>query len=122
VTGSRGGALSQERGDAGFSVYFNCDMSREERADEIVKEVFEPIFNQHVGDGKLGTWGWMQHVVGGKYRRIWTMSAADHSTMLATREAIFADLAETNEPAMREFDDICGSHQDMMWNIVMETP
>jgi hypothetical protein len=105
-----------------YGIYYECDSTREKLADEIVKDVFEPVFNQHVGEGKLDSWGWMQHVVGGKYRRIWTMSAADHSTLLATRAAIFGDLADSNEQAMREFDDICGSHQDMMWNIVSETP
>jgi hypothetical protein len=122
-TGSRpGSALAEERGEAGFSVYYVCDMSRESRADEIVKDVFTPVFNRHVGEGMLQSWGWMEHVVGGKYRRIWTMTAADHSTMLATRQAIIQEMMESHGDVLQEFDGICGSHQDMMWNIVMETP
>jgi len=122
ITGSARGNVAQERGDAGFSVYFVCDMTQEERADEIVNDVLGPVFDQHVGEGMLNGWGWMEHVVGGKYRRIWTMSAADHSTLLATRGAIFTELMESSEESMREFNDICGSHQDMMWDIVFETP
>ena len=122
VEGSRAGNLPEDRGDAGFSVYYNCKMSKETRADEIVKEVFAPVFTKHVGAGKLASWGWMEHMIGGKYRRIWTMSGADHSDVLAARDAIYTELMESHEDAMQEFDEICYSHQDMMWNIVFETP
>jgi len=122
VTGSRGGNVGIERGDAGFSVYMQCDMSREDRADELVTEVFAPIFDRHVADGGLASWGWMQHVVGGVWRRILTMSAADHSTLIAARTAIIKEMFEDNEAAGREFDSICGSHQDYMWDIVFEKP
>jgi hypothetical protein len=122
VIGSRAGDLPEDRGDAGFSVYYECNMSQEERADEIVTNVFAPVFNKHVGAGKLGSWGWMEHFIGGKYRRIWTMSGANHSNVLAARYAIYTDLTESHRDAMREFDEICHGHQDMMWNIVIEKP
>jgi hypothetical protein len=120
--GSRGGNIAQDRGDAGFSVYLKCDMSRETRADEIIDEVFAPVYDRHVANGNLTSWGWMQHVVGGKWRRIATMTAADHATLLATRGAIIEELGKSHEEVMLEFDQICGSHQDYMWNIVHETP
>jgi hypothetical protein len=122
VTGSRGGNVGVERGEAGFSVYMDCDMSREGRADEIVEEVFAPIFDSHVAPGKLASWGWMEHVIGGVYRRIWTMSAADHSALLGARQAIIQEMSEADEAATQEFDSICGSHQDYIWDIVHETP
>jgi hypothetical protein len=122
VTGSRAGNLPEDRGNAGFSVYYECEMSQEERADEIVKDVFAPVFNNNVGTGKLDSWGWMEHFIGGDFRRIWTLSAADHSTLLKARDAIYSELEESHRDAMREFDEICDSHQDMMWNIVMEKP
>ena len=122
VTGSRGGNVGSDRGDAGFSVYMECDMSRETRADEILEEVYAPILDRHVGDGKLMSWGWMEHVIGGVYRRILTMSAADHSALLGARSAIIQELYDTNSDATKEFDSICGSHQDYVWNIVHEKP
>ena len=54
MNGSQGG----ERGEAGFSVYHTCDISREARADEIVDEHFAPILNAMVEEGKLTSWGW----------------------------------------------------------------
>jgi hypothetical protein len=122
VTGSRGGNVGTDRGDAGFSVYMECDMTREARADEIVKEVFAPIFDRHVTAGELMSWGWMEHVIGGVYRRIWTMSAADHSALLKARTAIIGEMTEADQEASQEFDSICGSHQDYMWDIVHEKP
>jgi hypothetical protein len=117
VTGSSG----DERGAAGFSMYLACDMAKEERADELVKTVFAPVYDKHVGEGKLVSWGWMSHVVGGKWRRLATMTAADHKTILAVRANIIEELGK-NEAAMEEFSSICTSHQDYMWDIKMEVP
>jgi len=123
VTGFRpDNPLAVERGKTAFGAYYVCDMGREDRADEIVTDVFAPIYNAHVGEGKLESWGWMEHYLGGKLRRIWTLSAADHTTVLAERGAIYGELNESNEDALQEFHDICGSHQGMLWDIVKETP
>jgi len=115
-------ATGAERGSAGFSVYHICDIDREERADEIVNEHVAPILNQFVEDGKLTSWGWSSHVVGGEYRRLQTMTAADHKALMAARgDAIEAIYGEDNE-AGAELSEICGPHVDYMWNIVHETP
>lgn len=109
-----------ERGPAGMSVYFICNMNREERADELVNTLFAPIYNKAVADGQLASWGWLSHVVGGEYRRLLTMTAADMGTLMAARESILsaADELEGDE----EFTDICGSHTDYLWDIQIEHP
>jgi hypothetical protein len=122
VTGSRGGNVETDRGGAGFSVYLECDTSREDRADEIIEETFTPIFDRQVSDGRLMSWAWMERVIGGGFRRAWTLSAADHSSLLAAWTAINREMAETSPDESREFDSICGTRQDYMWNIVHETP
>ena len=114
------GTIGADRGKAGFSVYHVCDISREERADEIVNDHVAPILDQFVEDGKLTSWGWSSHSVGGRFRRLQTMTAADHKSLLNARnEAIDAIYADDNELGM-EFSDICGPHVDYMWNIVHE--
>ncbi len=116
------GTVGQERGEVGFSVYHVCDINREERADEIVVEHVAPILDQFVEDGKLTSWGWMSHVIGGRFRRIQTMTAPDLSTLLQARtDAIDAIYAEDSE-AGAEFSEICGPHVDYIWNIVHEKP
>ena len=122
-TGSRGaGLVPQERGKVGSSVYFYCKMSEEERADEIVDEFFAPIYNSHVENGNITSWGWLKHYFGGKWRRVATMTATDTKSLFAARNAIFAEVNEKAEAASNEFGEICGSHQDFLWNIVHETP
>ena len=121
-TGVGSGAV--ERGPAGFSVYFVCDENRESRADEIVANNFGPIYDKHVADGKIASWGWSEHWVGGKYRRLLTMTGADHKSVLNARNALIEELfsGEGMEEIGNEFTDICGSHSDYMWDIVHEKP
>lgn len=115
------GSKSETRGKAGFSVYHVCDQSREERAGELVDEHVAPILNQFVEDGKLTSWGWSSHVVGGRFRALQTMTAPDMKSLMKTRgeviEAIYADESEAGE----EFNDICGPHVDYMWDIQLES-
>lgn len=118
----KSGGGSDDRGEAGFSVYYICDEAREERADEIFANDFGPVLDQFVKDGKFTSWGWNSHWVGGKYRRLQTLSGADHKSLLAARgELITAMYGDDNE-AGAEFTSICGSHEDYMWNIVHENP
>ena len=113
-----GSATDKERGTTSMSVYHECDISREERADEIVAKVFAPVYDKAVADGKLTAWGWNSHMVGGKYRRLGTMSANSWGELLKARgeilEAIYGD-GESKEAA--EFSSICTSHSDYMWEI-----
>ena len=95
-------------------------MSRESRADEIVKSVFAPVFNANIGESKLSSWGYIEHIVGGKYRRLSTITAPDWETLFEGRAALFEGL-EDNELA-DEFTEICGSHSDYMWEIKHENP
>lgn len=121
-TGSGGPTGAEERGEAGFSVYMQCDMTREERADELVKEVFAPIYNRQVAEGNLVSWGWLQHYVGGKWRRLATMTASDHKALLKARDAVIEELVGSHAEASAEFDAICSAHQDYMWDIQLEKP
>lgn len=110
-----------EAGKATFSVYYVCDETHEERADEIFANDFAPILDKFVEDGKFTSWGWLSHWVGGKVRRLQTMSGADHKSLLAARgELIEAMYGDDNE-AGAEFSSICGSHEDYMWDIEAST-
>jgi len=123
VEGIGAAPITAERGAAGFSIYMQCDMNREERADELVGKVFAPIYNKHVGDGELTSWNWLQHYVGGEWRRILTMGAADHKTLMRTRAAIFAEFEDRRvKRAVDEMNEICGTHQDYLWDILVQTP
>ncbi len=111
------GNVGQDRGKVGFSVYHVCDINREERADEIVAEHIAPILDKFVEEGKLTSWGWLSHVIGGRFRRLQTMTAPDLSALLQARtDAITAIYAEDSEVG-EEFSEICGPHVDYIWDI-----
>lgn len=98
-----------------LSVYYVCDFARENEADVIVAETFGPVLNQLVEDGKLAGWSWLAHRVGGKYRRLQTLTGASHAAVLAARGEL---LQATGGPNAGGFGDICGSHTDYLWDIV----
>ena len=50
-----------------------------------------PIYDRHVAEGNLASWGRMEHVAGGHWRRILTMTAPDHPGLLATRAEIIQE-------------------------------
>ncbi len=115
-------AVTEERGAAGFSVYMRCDLNEEERADELIRKVFGPIYDKHVGEGELTSWNWLKHNVGGEWRRLLIMGAADHKTLMKTRAAILADFDDRKvERAAEEMNEICDTHQDYMWDILSQT-
>ena len=116
------GSSGKERGKAGFSVYYRCDESKEERADEIFAKDLAPVFDKYVAAGKLSSWGWSSHWVGGAFRRLQTMTASDHKTLLAARAELIDEMYADESEAGKEFNAICGSHSDYMWDIELETP
>lgn len=123
IEGASSGTVGAERGDAGFSMYFECDITREERADKLVIDNFAPVYNRYVESGELASWGWLKHNVGGPHRRLLTMTAATHKDLSHVRDKLNADLrAGRNERYWREIGEICDRHEDYMWDIRLETP
>jgi hypothetical protein len=112
-------AVARERSKVVMSTYFECD-SREKEADAIVKAAFAPVLNAHVKEGKIARWNWMEHVAGGKYRRILVLDGADHKSLLSYWSA-FSPAVEAAQPELsRRFSDICHSHSDYVWDMGTE--
>lgn len=108
------------RSGTGFSVYYECDVAGESRADEIMKNDFAPVFDKYVEQGKLASWGWSSHVIGGKFRRLQTMTADSRAALLKARSEILNELFRSGVDTGPEFSSICGSHVDYMWDIQLE--
>ena len=117
-----GGVVTDARANAGLSVYHVCSFAKEERADEIVKKVFAPVYDKAVAAGKIKSWGWSSHQVGGKYRRLGTMTAANYDDLLKAWGEILEEIYGDGDNAeANEFSEICTSHSDYLWDIVHET-
>ncbi len=69
-------------GPVSYSTYYVCDVTKQERADEIVQQLFTPAINSLMGgSGPLSGWGWYAHVIGGRYRRLMTHSGMSHASL-----------------------------------------
>lgn len=104
-------------GTASISSYHMCERANEGRADEIFEEELAPLYQKHMDMGHLASWGWYAHRSGGVFRRLETMSGADHKTLLNMQGAIYG---EADPLAMQELFEICETHVDYMWNNVTE--
>jgi hypothetical protein len=107
---------------AALAVYMVCDEGREAVADLIVEEVFAPIYDKQVEEGRLNGWGWLSHYVGGKYRRLLSMDGADHASLLEARSQILSEIGSEHGALAAAFTDVCNGHQDVMWDIVISAP
>ncbi len=103
------------RGKAAFSVYYVCDQARETQADALMKRVFAPMYDKLVADGKLTSWGWAEHIMGGKYRRLGTMTAPTMDALIEVREEIAA--TAEHDPLYDAFTSVCASHSDYIWDL-----
>jgi hypothetical protein len=117
------GATSQTPETAGrtrppvsTTTYFQCD-SREDEADAIVKAAFAPVLNQQVKDGRITTWTWLKHVLGGKYRRLLVVDGASHQAMLSFWSGLSPALDAAQPQMSRRFTEICSSHTDYIWDV-----
>jgi hypothetical protein len=115
-----GNVGTTNRGGASFSTYFVCDEARESQADAVVTGMLAPVFDKMVADGKLTSWGWLEHIVGGKYRRLATMSAADVRSLMEARAAVVE--AMQDNPAGDMLTAVCGDHTDYIWEIRAQAP
>ncbi len=98
------------------STYLVCDVSREERADEIVNESFAAVWNQHVEAGDVAGWSWYAHDIGGRVRRLLVFTGADPVSVMNGRDATFESLQSGHGDELEEFGSICSGHVDYVWN------
>jgi hypothetical protein len=113
---------AQARPPAGYSIYYECGIGRQSRADTLVMEALAPIWNRYVKSGGFRSWTWFEHSIGGKYRRLLVLDGASHGAILASTDSVIADVAKERPAEGREFGEICPSHQDYLWDIQIAKP
>lgn len=117
---NQGSGPGTDRGDVSLSVYFECDIADQSRADEIFEQTYAPKLDEMKEEGKITSWGWQSHVLGGQYRRLQTVTGVDHASVTAARFETVQHVNESHSELGREFSQICGSHTDYLWDIVHE--
>ena len=104
------GAQLADRPAASYSTYFVCEVSKQERTDEIVKQAYAPVLDRFVRAGKLRSWSWFAHVLGGEYRRLLSYTADDHKALVAAAGQYSEQVRQANPDLSAEFSSICNSH------------
>ena len=118
----QGSSAGTDPGDVSLSVYYVCDITGQERADEIWAEANAPMLNKLQEEGKIASWSWQNHIIGGKYRRLQTITGADYASVVSANAALVQFAGEDESGVGEEFSDICGTHTDYLWDIVHESP
>ncbi len=101
-----------------LSVYHVCSLTGQQRADEIFAEVYAPKLDELVEKGDIAGWGWSQHRLGGRYRRLATITGADHDSVVAANGEVIQYVNQNHSALAEEFSGICGSHTDYLWDVV----
>jgi len=113
-----GSPVDAERGNVSVSVYEVCDRTREARADEIFSEIFAPRLNKLAESGAIVSWNRLNHYIGGPYRRLLTVTGHNQAENYLAYASMGNDLNDSERELQREYLDICGVHDDYLWDIV----
>jgi len=106
----------------GFATYYECDQTQEARADTIVTEVFASVFDRLLSEGKIVSWFWNAHQVGGKWRRLGGFYASDMTALFEARAELLQEIQQTYPDDGVEFNSICYSHEDYVWRTIVSKP
>ncbi len=101
-----------------LSVYHVCSLAGQQRADEIFGEIYAPKLDELLKKGDIAGWGWNQHRLGGRYRRLATITGADHDSVVAANGQAIQHANQNHSALAEEFSGICGSHTDYLWDVV----
>jgi len=53
-----------------YATYSYCKLSTQTDADERLKNVQAPVYDELVEEGVINSWGWLAHHTGGRWRRV----------------------------------------------------
>jgi hypothetical protein len=103
----------------GLATYYQCDPSMEARADTIVTETFAPVFDRLLSEGKIVSWMWLAHQIGGKWRRLGGFYASDMTALMEARAELLEEIQQNHPDEAAEFSSICHSHDDYVWRTIV---
>lgn len=98
-----------------YATYFQCDVTKQERADEIFQQLDQPFWEAAVDDGTVTGWGYLAHHTGGKWRRAFYYRAPTMDALLAAQDKVGDQIEAKNKKLNTEYGTICNSHDDYIW-------
>ncbi|HQW08633.1 MAG TPA: hypothetical protein PK681_03210 [Steroidobacteraceae bacterium] len=115
-----GDALAQDKPPESYiyATYFKCDVTLQDRADEIVMQLDKPLWDAAIAAGSVAGWGWLAHQTGGQWRRVQYFRAGSIDALLTAQKKVGDQADAKNRKLATEFGRICNSHDDYIWRAV----
>lgn len=101
-----------------YGTYSICDLTQQERVDEIFEKLDKPIYDAAVADGTISGYSYYAHHTGGKWRRGMFFFAGSIDALLDAQEKIGGQIDAKNEKMSMEASKICNKHDDYIWRQV----
>ena len=101
-----------------YGTYYVCDVTQQERADEIFDKANKPVYDAAVADGTLSGYSYYAHHTGGKWRRGVFSVAGSIDALLDAQDKVGDQIDAKNEKLSTEFSKICNKHDDYIWRSV----
>ena len=104
-----------------YGTYSVCDLTQQDRADEIFEKLDKPIYDAAVADGTISSYSYYAHHTGGKWRRGMFFVAGSVDALLDAQKKIGGQIQAKNEKMATESSKICNKHEDYIWRRVAGT-
>lgn len=101
-----------------YGTYSVCDLTGQERADDIYMQIDKPIYDAAVADGTLSSYSYYAHHTGGKWRRGNFLVAPSIDALLDAQEKLGEQIDAKNPELNAEAAKICNKHEDYIWRSV----
>ncbi len=104
-----------------YGTYSVCDLTQQDRVDEIFEKLDKPIYDAAVADGTIMNYSYYAHHTGGKWRRGMFYVGGSIDALLDAQEKIGGQIDAKNEKMSMEAGKICNKHEDYIWRRVAGT-
>lgn len=101
-----------------YGTYSVCDLTQQERVDEIFEKLDKPIYDAAVADGTITSYSYYAHHTGGKWRRGMFYVGSSIEMLLDAQKKIGEQIDAKNAKMSMEASKICNKHEDYIWRRV----
>jgi hypothetical protein len=110
--------MNQQNDAITVVTYYKCDYSKMQDAIKMINETNAPILKEFVDDGKLYSWGVLNHLWGDEWNLIVYYNAKSLSSFEKTFEEMFARIMEKDPDFMDTWSGMCSEHKDNIYSVV----
>lgn len=104
-----------------YGTYYVCDVTQQDRADEIFEKLNKPVYEAAVAEGTISGYSYYAHHTGSKWRRGVFYVADSIDALLDAGDKLGKEMDAKDDKLGTEFGKICNMHEDYIWRSVAGT-